>query len=122
MTASAFLLYIMKTTLDETLSDLYYKYGTSALALKMSAANAAAGTYIQLMEHPTKRMASYVLEVNKRFASICLMLPATELDDECKMIEVEKISLKRFAMDFVERVLTTEYRHFMQQKHTPAHT
>lgn len=102
----------MKTTLEEILSKLFREYGTSGRYLISSAAAAPAGQFIQLMEHPKKKLAAYVLKVNKRFASIYLMLPATELVDECPMIEVEKISLKKFSMDFVERVLTREYRHF----------
>jgi hypothetical protein len=79
----------------------------------MSAAGAAPGSYIQLMEHPTRRLASYVLKVNKHFATICLMLPATELNDECPMIEVEKIRLSKFSTEFVSRVLSREYKHLM---------
>lgn len=114
------LLYIMKTTLEQTLSSLLRDYGTSALFLT-SAAGAAPGSYIQLMEHPTRRMTSYVLKVNKNFATICLMLPATELNDECPMIEVEKIRLSKFSMEFVSRVLSREYKHIMIHNVLEAH-
>lgn len=102
-----------KPTLEQTLSRLHREYGTSGLFLKMSAAAAAPGSYIQLMEHPTRRMASYVLKVNKHFATIFLMMPCVGDDDECKMYEVDKIRVGKFSMAFVSRVLSHEYKCLM---------